>query len=67
MRQEAALPRRILDALPYPIFWKGRDLRYLGCDAAFARLTGLEHPDAEDRASRCPCPVVEGASGGWGG
>jgi PAS domain S-box-containing protein len=44
--QEAELLRRILDALPYPIFWKGRELRYLGCNAAFARVTGLEHPDA---------------------
>jgi len=44
--QEAELLRRILDALPYPIFWKGRELRYLGCNAAFARITGLAHPDA---------------------
>ncbi len=46
VRQEAGLSRRILDALPYPIMWKGRDLRYLGCNAAFARIAGLEHPDA---------------------
>jgi PAS domain S-box-containing protein len=43
--QEAALLRRILDALPYPIFWKGRELRYLGCNAAFAKVAGLAHPD----------------------
>ncbi|QRN98913.1 PAS domain-containing protein [Archangium violaceum] len=42
---DAELFRRILDALPYPIFWKGVDLRYLGCNTAFARLSGLEHPD----------------------
>ncbi|WP_257458381.1 PAS domain-containing sensor histidine kinase [Archangium lipolyticum] len=42
----AELLRRILDALPYPIFWKGEDLRYLGCNAAFARLAGLANPDA---------------------
>jgi PAS domain S-box-containing protein len=46
VRQEAGLLRRILDALPYPIFWKGRDLRYLGCNVAFARISGLENPDA---------------------
>jgi PAS domain S-box-containing protein len=46
MKQEAELLRRILDALPYPIFWKGRDLRYLGCNVAFTRVAGLAHPDA---------------------
>ncbi|MCY1081862.1 PAS domain-containing sensor histidine kinase [Archangium lansingense] len=45
VQEEAALFRRILDALPYPIFWKGRDLRYLGCNAAFASITGLASPD----------------------
>ncbi|HYO51173.1 PAS domain-containing sensor histidine kinase [Archangium sp.] len=45
VRQEAELFRSILDALPYPIFWKGRDLRYLGCNVAFARIVGLAHPD----------------------
>jgi PAS domain S-box-containing protein len=46
VRREAELSRRILDALPYPIFWKGRELRYLGCNAAFARIAGLADPDA---------------------
>jgi PAS domain S-box-containing protein len=41
VRQEVALLSRLLDALPYPLFWKGRDLRYLGCNAAFARIAGL--------------------------
>jgi PAS domain S-box-containing protein len=41
VHQEAALLSLILDALPHPIFWKGRDLRYLGCNAAFARIAGL--------------------------
>jgi PAS domain S-box-containing protein len=44
VRQEAELFRHILDALPYPIFWKGRDLHYLGCNAAFARITGHGAP-----------------------
>jgi PAS domain S-box-containing protein len=48
VRQEpdAELFRCILDALPYPIFWKGAELRYLGCNSAFARVAGLAHPDA---------------------
>jgi PAS domain S-box-containing protein len=44
VRQEAELSRRLLDTLPYPIFWKGRDLLYLGCNLAFARIAGLAHP-----------------------
>ncbi|AKJ07389.1 PAS domain S-box-containing protein [Archangium gephyra] len=46
VRQEAELFRHILDALPYPIFWKGRDLRYLGCNLAFARIAGHADPGA---------------------
>ncbi|HYO66744.1 MAG TPA: PAS domain-containing protein, partial [Archangium sp.] len=46
VRQDVELFRHILDALPYPIFWKGRDLRYLGCNVAFARISGRVHPDA---------------------
>jgi PAS domain S-box-containing protein len=46
VRQEAELFRHILDALPYPIFWKGRDLRYLGCNLAFARIAGCVDPNA---------------------
>ncbi|WP_434391271.1 PAS domain-containing sensor histidine kinase [Melittangium boletus] len=42
---EDALPRLILDALIHPLFWKGVDLRYLGCNRAFSRLVGLE-PEA---------------------
>ncbi|WP_158501671.1 PAS domain-containing protein [Vitiosangium sp. GDMCC 1.1324] len=45
VRQEAELLRRLLDALPYPIFWKGRDLRFLGCNTAFAKIAGRAHPD----------------------
>lgn len=46
VRREAELLRLVLDALPYPIFWKGKDLRFLGCNVAFARIAGLSHPDA---------------------
>lgn len=33
--------RSVLDTVPNRIFWKGLDLRYLGCNAAFARDAGL--------------------------
>ncbi|MGO9409391.1 MAG: PAS domain S-box protein [Spirochaetia bacterium] len=38
--------RSIMDALPLSIFWKGRDLRYLGCNEFFARAAGLPGPSA---------------------
>jgi PAS domain S-box-containing protein len=34
----------IVDALPVRVFWKDRNLVYLGCNAAFARDAGLAAP-----------------------
>ncbi len=34
----------ILDAIPARVFWKDRDLVYLGCNAAFARDAGFDDP-----------------------
>ena len=34
----------IIDSAPVRIFWKDRDLRYLGCNVAFARDAGFESP-----------------------
>ena len=36
--------RAVLDAVPMRVFWKDRDLRYLGANLAFARDAGLEDP-----------------------
>lgn len=36
---------RIIDAMPVRIFWKNRDLVYLGCNASFARDAGLRGPE----------------------
>jgi len=36
---------RILDSISQGIFWKDRDLVYLGCNAAFAASVGLAHPN----------------------
>lgn len=33
--------QQVLDAIPLPVFLKDADLRYLGCNAAFSRFTGL--------------------------
>jgi two-component system cell cycle sensor histidine kinase/response regulator CckA len=34
----------IINAIPARVFWKGRDLVYLGCNAAFARDAGFADP-----------------------
>ena len=36
---------QIIEAIPLRVFWKDRDLRYLGCNTLFARDAGLEHPE----------------------
>ncbi len=37
--------RSILDTIPARVFWKDRDLRFLGCNNAFAQDAGLESPE----------------------
>ncbi|MFW5700838.1 MAG: PAS domain-containing protein [Cyclobacteriaceae bacterium] len=34
----------ILDNIPQRVFWKNKNLIYLGCNASFARDAGLKHP-----------------------
>ena len=44
LRASQAMVAAILDAIPVRVFWKDRDLNYLGCNAAFARDAGFEDP-----------------------
>jgi PAS domain S-box-containing protein len=48
--QEVAASRlmleAVLDALPVRVFWKDAELRYEGCNRAFAADAGLEGPEA---------------------
>ena len=37
--------RRIIDVIPYAVFWKTRESVYLGCNQHFASLAGLDNPD----------------------
>jgi PAS domain S-box-containing protein len=37
--------RAVLDAVPVRVFWKDRDLKYLGCNVPFARDAGFENPE----------------------
>jgi PAS domain S-box-containing protein len=44
MRQSHELLMRVIDSVPARVFWKGTDLRYLGCNAAFAHDAGVPSP-----------------------
>ena len=35
----------VINQLPNPIFWKGRDLLFVGCNQAFATITGMASPE----------------------
>lgn len=39
------LLQSIINTAPIRVFWKDKDLRYLGCNLAFAKDAGFEHPD----------------------
>ena len=35
----------IIESIPVRVFWKDRDLRYMGCNTLFARDAGFSHPE----------------------
>ena len=44
-RESQQIIAAILDAVPARIFWKDKNLRYLGCNAPFARDAGFSRPE----------------------
>ncbi len=42
--QSRKLLLTVIDNAPVRVFWKDRDLRYLGCNMAFAKDVGMAHP-----------------------
>ena len=44
LAQSRDLLTTVIDSVPARVFWKDRDLRYLGCNAAFARDAGVASP-----------------------
>lgn len=40
LRQELAFKQALIDALPFPVFFKGTDGRYIGCNTRFAEVAG---------------------------
>jgi diguanylate cyclase (GGDEF)-like protein/PAS domain S-box-containing protein len=45
LRESQQIVRAILDTVPARIFWKDKNLVYLGCNAPFARDAGFARPD----------------------
>jgi PAS domain S-box-containing protein len=46
LRESRQLLKLVLDSIPVRVFWKDRDLKYLGCNRPFALDAGLPSPDA---------------------
>jgi PAS domain S-box-containing protein len=47
----AQLLQLVMDNIPQHIFWKDRELRYLGCNSNFAKAAGFDRP--EDLIGKC--------------
>lgn len=45
MRESQGLLQTILNTIPVAVFWKGTDLKYLGCNRVFSELAGLNSPE----------------------
>jgi PAS domain S-box-containing protein len=44
LEQSQDMLQLIIESIPVRVFWKDEDLRYLGCNALFARDAGFSHP-----------------------
>lgn len=44
--ESAELLEKIVSHIPYYVFWKDRELKYLGCNENFARIAGLDGPES---------------------
>ncbi|MFK8017868.1 MAG: nitrogen regulation protein NR(II) [Gammaproteobacteria bacterium] len=44
-RDKKSILDTVLSTIPYIVFWKDRDSRYLGCSNTFAQLAGLASPE----------------------
>ena len=45
LRSQQQLLSEVLRHVPHSVFWKDRELRFLGCNENLARQLGLSHPD----------------------
>jgi PAS domain S-box-containing protein len=45
LEQARKMLHLVIESIPVRVFWKDRDLRYLGCNTLFARDAGLSRPE----------------------
>ena len=45
LEQSRDMLQLIVESIPVRVFWKDKQLRYLGCNTLFARDAGLSHPE----------------------
>jgi PAS domain S-box-containing protein len=45
LEQSRNMLQLVVESIPVRVFWKGRDLRYWGCNTLFARDAGLSRPE----------------------
>jgi len=45
LEQSRNMLQLVMESIPVRVFWKDRDLRYLGCNTLFARDAGLSQPE----------------------
>lgn len=45
LEQSRSMLHLIIESIPVRVFWKDRELRYLGCNTLFARDAGLSQPE----------------------
>jgi len=56
LRESHQMQKDIINTIPSRVFWKDRNLRYLGCNTAFARDAGFLEPDdiiGKDNSQLC--------------
>ncbi|MBC6936262.1 MAG: PAS domain S-box protein [Chloroflexi bacterium] len=46
LREAQNMLKTVIDTIPVRVFWKDKNLRYLGCNHAFAEDAGLDSPEA---------------------
>ena len=65
LRQQRLLLQNVINHIPAAVFWKDRELKYLGCNNAFATIGGLNSPD--DIVGKCDfdMPWTEEQSNGY--
>jgi rsbT co-antagonist protein RsbR len=59
LEESQAMLRLVIDHLPQTVFWKDRDLRYLGCNMQFARDAGVASPDEVVGKTDLEMPWIE--------